>query len=142
MVDKDKLRQKIQFIRREVRRLQDLRNLSWEEFKTGPYYFDASLRMLQVAIEAMIDICNHIVAREGLGLPRNYRDGFHILAEHKIIEPEMLNTYIRMTKFRNRIVHLYDEVNIEEVYEILRNNLPDFDRFIASIVKVYFNESS
>lgn len=69
MVDKEKLRQKIHFIRKNLHKLEGLKKLTYKEFTKGPYYFDASLRMLQIAIEAMIDICNHIVAREGLGIP-------------------------------------------------------------------------
>ena len=139
MVDKEKIRQKIDFIHQELKKLKQLKNLTDEEFKQGPFYFDAALRILQVAIEAMIDICNHIVAREGLGIPQNYRDGFKILADQQILEPEMLDTYIKMTKFRNRIVHIYDEVKKEEVYRIIQTNLPDFERFVASIVKSYFH---
>lgn len=138
MLDKDKLRQKIDFIRRESKRLKELGDYSFEEFKAGPFYFDASLRMLQIAIESMIDICNHIVARKGLGLLRNYHDGFRILTEQGILDPEMLDTYKTMTKLRNRIVHMYDEVSAEEVYEIIQQRLPDFDAFITSMVKAYF----
>lgn len=138
MVDKEKLRQKTHFIRKELKKLEVLKKLTYKKFAQEPLYLDASLHILQVAIEAMIDICNHIAAREGLGIPKDYRDGFKILTDHKILEPEMLDTYIKMTKFRNRIVHIYDEVKTEEVYEIIQKNLSDFERFIASIVKAYF----
>ncbi|WP_264357896.1 DUF86 domain-containing protein [Carboxydothermus hydrogenoformans] len=38
-----------------------------------------------------------------------------------------------MAKFRNRIVHFYDEVDDIEVYRILQSNLGDFDSFILQI---------
>lgn len=140
MVDKEKLRQKIHFIRHELKKLEEIKQLTYEKFVKEPLFFDASLRMLQVAIEAMIDICSHIVAREAFGIPKNYRDGFKTLTDHKMLEAEMLDTYIKMTKFRNRIVHIYDKVKTEEVYEIIQEHLPDFERFIASIVKAYFQD--
>lgn len=138
MVDKDKIRQKIHYIRQELKKLQTSRNLSFDDFIGKPFYVDATLRQLQVAIEAMIDISSHIVAREGWGLLKAYGDGFRSLTEHNILERQMLDTYLKMVKFRNRIVHLYDEINAEEVYRILQENLDDFERFISSILKAYF----
>ena len=43
-----------------------------------------------------------------------------------------------MAKFRNRVVHMYDEVNKEEVYDILLNHVEDFGLFIQSVVNYYF----
>jgi len=40
-----------------------------------------------------------------------------------------------MTRFRNRIVHLYDEVSREEVYRIVTEHLADFENYLAYIVK-------
>jgi uncharacterized protein YutE (UPF0331/DUF86 family) len=138
VVDQLKLRQKIHYIREQMKNLQKLKELSREKFLTGPIYTDASLRELQVAIEAMIDICNHVVAREGWGLPKSYREGFEILTKQGVLEKEMLDTYLKMVKFRNRIVHIYDDIDSEEVYQIIQNNLGDLERFVVSILKKYF----
>jgi uncharacterized protein YutE (UPF0331/DUF86 family) len=138
MVDKDKIRQKIHYIREQLKNLNEVKSLPPQDFLSSSLYINASLRELQVAIEAMIDICNHIVAREGWGILRSYQDGFRILTEHNVLEKEMLDIFIRMVKFRNRIVHLYDELKPEEVYRILQENLGDFERFVAFILEKYF----
>jgi uncharacterized protein YutE (UPF0331/DUF86 family) len=39
-----------------------------------------------------------------------------------------------MAKFRNRIVHMYFNISDEMIYDIVQNNIVDFERFIASIV--------
>lgn len=41
-----------------------------------------------------------------------------------------------MAKFGNRIVHMYYKIDDEFIYEIVHNNLEDFQRFITNIVKV------
>lgn len=38
-----------------------------------------------------------------------------------------------MTKFRNKIVHFYDDIDEEEIYNILLNNLGDFEDFLKYI---------
>jgi len=40
-----------------------------------------------------------------------------------------------MAKFRNRIVHMYFNISDEMIYEIVQNNLEDFERFINNIIK-------
>lgn len=46
--------------------------------------------------------------------------------------------FISMVKFRNKAVHLYDQIKDEEVYDILQYHLRDFDRFIAAIIKYVY----
>ncbi|MCL4514334.1 MAG: DUF86 domain-containing protein [Firmicutes bacterium] len=36
-------------------------------------------------------------------------------------------------RFRNRAVHLYTEVDEQEVYDIIQNQLGDFRKYIAQI---------
>lgn len=137
-VDRNKLRLKLQRMRCELKHLSDLKDRSEEEFMREPLFERAATRMLQISIEAMIDIGNHIIAREGLGVPQAYRDTVTILTEHGILPQEDRDTFTNMIRFRNRAVHLYDTVSAKEVYSILRHHLPDFDRFIAAIVQRYF----
>jgi len=40
-----------------------------------------------------------------------------------------------MAKFRNRLVHLYWEINPEKIFEIVQNNLEDFKLFEKKIVE-------
>jgi len=137
-VDLDKIRVKLQQIRDEVKRLSDIKDRSEAEFLATPFLEPAATRMLQIAIEAMIDIGNHIIAREGLGVPHAYRETIEILVKHGILPASEQQALINMIRFRNRAVHLYDEIDPAEVYRILQNHLPDFERFIRAIVKRYF----
>lgn len=38
-----------------------------------------------------------------------------------------------MARFRNLLVHLYSRVDDREVHRIIRDNLGDFDEYLASI---------
>lgn len=69
------------------------------------------------------------------GTPKTYREAVELLAGAGILTPEQLPSILNITRFRNRVVHLYDEVSREEVYRIEKYHLSDFDEFICSIVK-------
>ena len=84
----------------------------------------------------MIDIGNHIISRKGLKTPKTYSDTFEILFNGNILPKKDVGTYKLMARFRNRIVHFYDEVNDKEVYKILQNSLDDFESFIRHINKI------
>lgn len=138
MIDQDRIRQKIQVAQDGLRKLEMIKRYSYEEFVRVPFVADACLRNLQVTIEALVDIGSHIVARHGYGLPKTYQDVIKALVINGVLEAKHQDNYVNMVKFRNRIVHMYDDVNMEEVYAVVQNNLPDFRTFITSIIKKYF----
>lgn len=88
---------------------------------------------LLVSIEACIDIANHIIAKEHLGVPKTYSDCFKILQERKIISSQLAHKLINMAKFRNLLVRFYCNVNDEEIYKIIQTELDDFSEFIRQI---------
>ncbi len=45
--------------------------------------------------------------------------------------------YVNMVKFRNRIVYMYDDINLKDVYKILQTRLDDIREFIGFIVQRY-----
>jgi len=92
---------------------------------------------LIVAIEACIDICNHIVAKEHLGTPDSYSGCFDILQKFSIIDEHLATKMANMAKFRNLLVHLYWKVDDYRVYEILQKNLQDFKEFIKQVSSKY-----
>ena len=44
-----------------------------------------------------------------------------------------------MAKYRNRLVHLYAQVTARETYDIIKNNLGDFEIFLSAIKKCWKN---
>lgn len=136
-VDREKIRQKLQFMRQNLRDLDFFQEMTLDEFKGNFINEAAAIRMLQVTIEAMLDICAHVIAREGLGLPKSYRETVLVAARNGLILPEMEETYKNMVRFRNKVVHLYEEVNAEEIIVIINSRLKDFHPFMANIVKKY-----
>lgn len=138
-VDQEKIRQKIHFIRENLAYLEEFKDLDKESFKSDHIKEAAAIRMLQVAIEAVLDICSHIISREGWGLPKSYLESVELAVQNGLIPLELAQDYKNMAKFRNRVVHLYDKVDSEELIEIINSHLDDFKPFIRNVLSRYMS---
>ncbi|MCX5718422.1 MAG: DUF86 domain-containing protein [Nitrospirae bacterium] len=85
-------------------------------------------------IETCADIANHIVSDRGMRSPTSYTDTFKVLFENNIIDSELFTIMEKMAKFRNIVVHQYEEVDAEIVIIILKKHLGDFDRFKDAVL--------
>ncbi|NLY37919.1 MAG: DUF86 domain-containing protein [Firmicutes bacterium] len=133
--DLDKITDKMNFILDNLDKLKFLRDIPEEKFYNDFRNIESAKYLLQITIESMIDIANHIIARKRMGRPKTYGDSFTLLQDNKIISPEKVKVFKTMVKFRNRVVHLYQEVNPAEIYKILHNNLQDFTGYLEQIRK-------
>lgn len=136
-IDVERIQQKAQFVRAKVRDLEDIRSRGREQFLADHVLQGAAVHLLQVGIEALIDIAHHVIAREALGLPASYRETIELLARSGILPQAKTADLVQMVRFRNRAVHLYDEIDPEEVYNILEHDLGDFELFLEAIVSRY-----
>jgi uncharacterized protein YutE (UPF0331/DUF86 family) len=93
-------------------------------------------RLLQIAVEAVIDICHLFVAGLRLGLPAEEDDLFEKLAQAGIISAPIRETLRRMTGCRDILVHQYERVDdaIIYEYETVSTRLDDFDAFRREIL--------
>ena len=76
-----------------------------DRFLKDPLLTASAERYLQVAIQAMLDICNHIVADLGLEAPSEFRQVPDILAERKFLPIRLSKRMSAMIGLRNILVH-------------------------------------
>lgn len=69
MVDKDIIQRKLSFIDLKLGNLETLKRMGRQDFLASFQAVDAAKYNLQVCIEALIDVSNHVVARERWGIP-------------------------------------------------------------------------
>jgi len=136
--DREILRRKIQFVRDSVRRLESIRGEGEAAVLASHVLQAAAVRNLQVAIEAILDAANHIIAHEQLGLPSTYVEALELLLQHGILPSEKKTDLVDMIRFRNRAVHLYDEILPADIWTILETRLGDFDVVVEALAARYF----
>lgn len=134
--NENKVRQKLAIIEDNLKKLNVLKQQTSAEFLGDFRNVESAKHLLQVSIETMVDIADHLIAKNRLGTPENLADSFKIMAQNGWLKNDNLDRYIVMTKFRNKVVHLYYEIKDEEIFKILQNDLGDFEAFIGEITKL------
>ena len=135
MVNLKKIQGILSRLRTYLEKLRTLAEHQREDFINDFTKVESAKHLLQVSIESCLNISQHIIASERFRSPENYAESFEILAENRVIPEEFLPTLQKMVRFRNRLVHLYWEVDEATIYDILENELGDFVRFMNYIVK-------
>jgi uncharacterized protein YutE (UPF0331/DUF86 family) len=88
------------------------------------------------AIEACVDVAQHICATKGWGPPADNGDAVRLLGEHGVLTTEVAVSMRRAVGFRNVLVHDYIEVDDSIVVDRLKslNDLEEFVRQVAVYV--------
>ena len=119
--------------------LAGIREKKYSDFKKDVFLRGSSERFLQLAIESCLNIGNRLISLEQFNkptdTPETYADIFLQLKNIGVIDDSFCDRLVKMAKFRNRLVHLYWEVDQKVVYEIIRDHLEDFKLFEQGVVK-------
>ena len=139
---KNEILSKLERLQEYVRILNSYRKYSAQEIKKDFTLRGAVERYLEIALECVLDIGEMIISREGFRKPETYREVIEILGEKGILPEKLAKKFAEAAKFRNLLVHMYAEVDVEIVYEILQNNLGDFDEFAKHIARYLKKKNS
>jgi uncharacterized protein YutE (UPF0331/DUF86 family) len=96
---------------------------------------DAIAINLQRACEQCIDLANHTIRARKLGLPKESRESFQLLALGGIIPEDLAGKLQKMVGFRNTLVHQYQQLDIELMVEVIENHLDDLIGFTNHILE-------
>ena len=141
MIDKEKIYGLFAELEEYLDSLKELQKMTLDEYLRDRRNIYSGRYLLQISIETCINIANHIVSRKKMGIPKEYADAFRLLNKNKILDDKLLDQLVLMTRFRNRIVHLYWQIDDSFVHELIKNNLNDISEFQTSI-KSYLNKIS
>ena len=104
-----------------------------EEYFSDPATFatnftrqDAAILNIQRACEAALDMGQHLIRRDRLGVPQSARDVFTLLAQAGRIEQSLAEALQRMVGFRNIAVHDYQTLQLPITVAIIEKHLDEF----------------
>ena len=132
-VDPERIQKLVGSMRESVRLLHDIQVMEESEFHKDIHKQSSAKYNFIVAIEAAIDLANHLISKRALRAPEDYADVFKVLADASVIDKRFSIELGRMARFRNRLVHLYWEVDIAEVWKIIQTRLNDFEEYISQL---------
>jgi len=132
-VEKDTVLKRINGIQVELAELEKLGQLSYKDFQKEKG-FELGQYHLHRALEGVFNISAHILSRIPGGQATKYKDIARNLGKFGIVDKEFADTQLtQMADYRVRLVHFYAEVTPEEVYKIIREDLADFETFLAAV---------
>jgi uncharacterized protein YutE (UPF0331/DUF86 family) len=126
----DKIRRVSSELLNALDKLKELANLPKEDFLRDTHKVASAKYHLLVAIEASIDMCNHLISQNRLRTPEDYADTFRVMYEYGMFSEEFLSNLLAMVRFRNRLVHIYWEIDNSLVYQILKEDISDLEAFM------------
>jgi uncharacterized protein YutE (UPF0331/DUF86 family) len=135
MVDRATLDHLLSNLQAYVAVLDELAAAPREEFLSNRDKIGNAKYHFVIAIECAIDIANHLIASEGYRFPKDNADSFSVLVEQGIVDRARLEALRGMARFRNRLVHLYWDVDDARVHSYLREGgaeLAQFAKVIAA----------
>lgn len=116
-------------------RLRQLTAESHESFGSDPYRAAAAESFLRRALEALLDLGRHVLAK-GFGSPvSEYKDVARSLVRVGVLTQEQGQILIQLAGYRNRLVHFYGEVSEEELHHICAERLGDVEVILAAILR-------
>jgi uncharacterized protein YutE (UPF0331/DUF86 family) len=135
MVDHGRMRRLLDRLRLETDRLRRLADRPAADLLNDEIALGSAQFRFLLAVEVCVDIGRHIIATEGLSAADTYADVFTSLAEAGIIATSQVESLRAMARFRNRLVHLYDETDDAEIVKALQHDLGDLDAFRQQIAE-------
>lgn len=135
MVDKNIVLRKLSAVDEYLEQIREFSDITPDKYRSDWRTQRIVERTLQIMIETCADIANHIISDRNMRIPTGYSDTFKVLLENNAIDKELFSVMEKMAKFRNIVVHQYEEVDAEIVIIILRKHLDDFVRFREAILR-------
>jgi uncharacterized protein YutE (UPF0331/DUF86 family)/predicted nucleotidyltransferase len=128
-VDRNLVLRKLADIERYLGELVEYRSLDAPAYAADWKIQRIVERTLHLAIEACMDVADHLVADRRLPVPETAAATFAALAGAGLIDPELARALGRMVAFRNILVHDYARLDPAIVLRVVRTDIADLLRF-------------
>jgi len=119
-----------------MKELQELATLDQNSFLSQKRNVAAAESFLRRTLEAIFDLGRHILAKtDHIELSTEYKSIAKGLVEIGIVDKKLGETLIQMEGYRNRLVHMYNIISDEELYQVIQSNIKDIENFVSEVKK-------
>lgn len=139
LVDKELVLFKLQELDRYLTQLKKYQGITADNLDKDLDQAWIIERGLQLSIQLVLDIGNHILADAGTPA-QDYGRIFEKLAQINVIPADFAESIKSMAGLRNILVHEYTEVDMKKLSDLLNNSLGDFSKFATYIINYLDNK--
>jgi len=126
---------KIAIVRRMLDGIASLPLESLPSFTADPRMVAAGDSYLRRALEALLDLGRHVLAKGFGRAPAEYAEVARQLGETGVVDAGLASRLVQMARYRNRMVHFYDAVTDDELFRILTGEIDDVQTVVAAVTK-------
>jgi uncharacterized protein YutE (UPF0331/DUF86 family) len=127
--------ERVAWIRKMIEGIRNLPLASYDEFQSDARTPAAAESHLRRALEALLDLGRHILAKGFALAPAEYKEVADELADVGVLSDKDRALLREMAGYRNRMVHFYHEVSQEELYALCSLHLSDVERLCEAMLK-------
>jgi uncharacterized protein YutE (UPF0331/DUF86 family) len=119
------LADRIDWIDRMIEEIRKLPLNDRDAFMADNRNIWAAESCLRRALEALLDLGRHILAKRFGKAVAEYKEIARALHKANVLNADLSATLETLAGYRNRMVHFYHEISNNELFEICTNGLPD-----------------
>ena len=139
MVAPARVRRLLETLTRYRDQLAELRDLPVQDYLSD--HALAGRYLVQICAQTSIDLANHVIASSRWRTPSDFRDAFTVLEENSVLEADLSERLRALAGLRNRLVHLYHDVDDLLVHAALPEGLRDLEDFSRAIARLLDEEA-
>ncbi|TSC79716.1 MAG: hypothetical protein G01um101429_391 [Parcubacteria group bacterium Gr01-1014_29] len=128
-LDKESIQERIGKLSQIIKLLDQYKGESEEDFLVDFTINSAAQFNLIIGIEIIVDIGSHILNELYQVRPKEYQEVITALGEQEIISKEFAVENSDMPKFRNFVIHQYEDVDMKQVHAYLQKAPNVFRKF-------------
>jgi len=133
-MDRELVEEKIESLRRCVRRIEEKRVETVEELEDDWDTQDILSVNLTRAVQLCVDIAAHLVAETDRPSPNTMAEAFDHLQAMEVLDASLAKRLKGAVGFRNVAIHAYRSIDWEIVHTITHDRLDDFRQFARSVL--------
>jgi len=125
--------ERVAWINRMLANLRRLPLDSYVTFRSDPRNIAAAESYLRRALEALLDLGRHVLAKGFGQAVAEYKDIAINLVQSGVLDRKKGELLRELAGYRNRLVHFYHEISDQELYEICTARLNDIELLLAAM---------
>jgi len=134
-INKEVVTQRISWVLKMIESIKELPLQNQNEFLKDKRNVASAESYLRRALEALLDLGRHILAK-GFAYPATeYKDVAKGLLEKDVLPEKEALLLKKIAGYQNRMVHFYHEITPEELYEICSHHLDEIKQVLDKLIK-------
>jgi len=130
-IEIERVKARAREIRENLGKIRHYAGLPDEEFFADERNLYTVMHLLLLTIEAVAGLCTHFLAKTARIAPTSYAECFEGLRQLGFVDEDLAGRLVQMARFRNLLLHRYWDVDEARVLRYARENLGDFEAFLA-----------